>query len=336
MRKADGGEDIGSLADVAILIALVIAVLVSCAYSAPMFASPVVEAAGAAPELGDVVVTARRREEKLQEVPLALAVISAEALAATGAFNVGKLAQLQPSLQFYSSNPRNTSITIRGLGSPFGLTNDGIEPGVGLYVDQVYYARPAAATLDFLDVEQVEVLRGPQGTLYGKNTTAGAINVTSKAPSFTPEATLEVGGGAYDLVQGRASVSGPLAGDVLAGRLGASYTERRGTIYDVTQGRYINETNNAGAKGQLLLRVTPTLDVTVAADYSHQNPLGFGQVYVRTGATQRPLARQYAALAAASGNYAPPSFNPFDRLTDLDAALAAKQALGGVSVVANG
>ena len=91
-------------------------------------------------------------------------------------------------MQFYSTNPRNSAINIRGLGAPFGLTNDGIEPGVGLYIDGVFYARPAAATLDFLDVERIEVLRGPQGTLFGKNTTAGAINVTTRKPSFTPRA----------------------------------------------------------------------------------------------------------------------------------------------------
>ena len=71
-----------------------------------------------------------------------------------------------PTVQFYSSNPRNSAINIRGLGAPFGLTNDGIEPGVGLYIDGVFHARPASATLDFLDVQQVEVLRGPQGTLF--------------------------------------------------------------------------------------------------------------------------------------------------------------------------
>src|SRR5690606_41747656 len=75
--------------------------------------------------------------------------------------------------------------------STFGLTNDGIDPGVGFYVDGVYYARPAAAALDFIDIEQIEVLRGPQGTLFGKNTTAGAFNITTRKPSFTPEVNFE-------------------------------------------------------------------------------------------------------------------------------------------------
>ena len=103
-----------------------------------------------------------------------------------GAFNVNRLKELIPTVQFYSTNPRNSAINIRGLGAPFGLTNDGLEPGVGLYIDGVFYSRPASATLDFLDVERIEVLRGPQGTLFGKNTTAGAINVTTRKPAFTP------------------------------------------------------------------------------------------------------------------------------------------------------
>src|SRR6185295_7147633 len=113
--------------------------------------------------------------------------------------------------QFYSTNPRNSAINIRGLGAPFGLTNDGLEPGVGLYIDGVYYARPASATLDFIDVDQIEVLRGAQGTLYGKNTTAGAINITSRKPTFNPEPDLEISYGNLGFVQAKASVSGALA-----------------------------------------------------------------------------------------------------------------------------
>ena len=143
-----------------------------------------------------------------------------------------KLTQLQPSLQFYSTNPRNSAVNIRGLGAPFGLTNDGIEQGVGIYVDEVYYSRIAAATFDFLDVERLEVLRGPQGTLYGKNTTAGAINITTRAPSFTPEARAEITIGNLGLVQAKAAFSGPLIDDTLAGRLAVSATSRHGTIYN--------------------------------------------------------------------------------------------------------
>jgi iron complex outermembrane receptor protein len=139
-----------------------------------------------------VVVTARRIEETAQEVPIPLSVVSGSLADNAGAFNVNRLKELVPTVQFYSTNPRNSAINIRGLGSPFGLANDGIEPGVGLYIDGVFFSRPASATLDFLDVDRIEVLRGPQGTLFGKNTTAGAINVTTRKPSFTPETTFEL------------------------------------------------------------------------------------------------------------------------------------------------
>src|SRR4029453_7063927 len=139
-----------------------------------------------------VVVTARRVEEVAQEVPIPLSVVDRKLVENAGAFNVNRLKELIPTVQFYSTNPRNSAINIRGLGAPFGLTNDGLEPGVGLYVDGVFYSRPAAATLDFLDVDRIEVLRGPQGTLFGKNTTAGAINVTTRKPSFTRAADFEL------------------------------------------------------------------------------------------------------------------------------------------------
>ncbi|PZU10932.1 TonB-dependent receptor [Sphingomonas sp.] len=279
---------------------------------------------------GDIIVSARRRSEVVQKVPLAIAVLDARAIDATGSFNVLKLTQIQPSLQFYSTNPRNTTVNIRGLGQPFGLINDGIEPGVGFYIDQVYYARPGSATFDFLDIERVEVLRGPQGTLYGKNTTAGAISITSKAPSFTPEGQVEVSAGNLGFVQGKASVSGPLS-DRVAIRIGASATKRQGTIYNVTTNAHVNSQDNLGVRGTLLYKATDTLKLTLSGDYNRQNPDCCVQIYVRTGATQRPLNRQFAALAAAF-NYAPPSTNAFDRVTDLDATLKAKQIIGGVSL----
>ena len=160
-----------------------------------------------------MVVTARRVEEAAQEVPIPVSVVSGELVADAGAFNVNRLKELIPTVQFYSTNPRNSAINIRGLGAPFGLTNDGIEPGVGLYIDGVFYARPASATLDFLDVERIEVLRGPQGTLFGKNTTAGAINVTTRKPSFTPATDFELNYGNLGFVQAKASVTGPLGSE---------------------------------------------------------------------------------------------------------------------------
>jgi iron complex outermembrane receptor protein len=277
-----------------------------------------------------ILVTARRREETSQDVPLAITVVSADKIDSTGAFNVGRLQQLTPSMNFYSSNPRNSAVNIRGIGVPFGLTNDGFDQGVGIYVDDVYYNRIASATFDFLDVAQIEVLRGPQGTLYGKNTTAGAVNITTRQPTFDLEGRAEASIGNLGFKQAKASVSGPLA-ETLAARVAFSGTSRRGTVYNVATGNWINAQDNIGVRGQLLWEPTQALDVTLAADFSTQNPECCGTVFVRTGATQRALNRQYEALAAAQG-YTVVSTDPFDRLTDIDANLNAGNEIGGVSL----
>ncbi len=292
-------------------------------------------------ELPAVTVNARRREEELQDVPLPITVIDATRIDDTGAFNVQKLTQLAPTLQFYSSNPRNSAANIRGLGAPFGLTNDGIEQGVGLYVDDVYYSRAASSTLDFLDVERIEVLRGPQGTLYGKNTTAGAVNITTRKPTFTPEGSAELSIGNLGFYQAKAALSGPLVGDTVAGRLAISATNRHGTIFDVTSRNRINEQDNIGLRGQILWKATDALDITLAGDYNKQNAECCGAVFVRVGTTQRAAARQYWQLAALQDTnpfvagiqpYAPPSTEPFDRLTDFDAELDARSELGGAAL----
>ncbi len=282
---------------------------------------------------GDIVVTARRRAETIQSVPIAISVIGGQAIADTGAYNVNRITQLQPTLQFYSTNPRNSAANIRGLGAPFGLTNDGIEQGVGIYVDQVYYSRIASATFDFTDTERIEILRGPQGTLYGKNTTAGAINIYTRKPSFTPEARIELTAGNLQFVQAKASVSGPLVDDRLAIRLSSSITRRNGTIENVRTGKDVNAQDNQSLRGQLYWHATGNLDLTLSGDYNHQDPDCCAQIFARVGKTQRPTARQYDALAAAFG-YAPPSRDAFDRVTDLDTPLRARQELGGASLLA--
>src|SRR5690606_10757805 len=164
-----------------------------------------------------------------QEVPLAIATLDGRTINETGAFSIQRIQQLAPTLQVYSSNPRNTSVNIRGIGVPFGLTNDGFEQGCGIYVDDVSYSRPASAVFDFLDVAQVEVLRGPQGTLYGKNTTAGAVNIRTNQPTFDFEGSAEVSAGNLNFKQVKAAVSGPLS-DTVAARIAVAGTGRRGTI----------------------------------------------------------------------------------------------------------
>ena len=299
--------------------------------AAILLASPAAAAGeDAAEPQAEITVTARHRAETAQSVPLAISVVGGDTIDKVGAFNVGRLQQITPTLQFYSSNPRNSAANIRGLGAPFGLTNDGIEQGVGIYVDDVYYSRAASSTFDFLDVKQLEVLRGPQGTLYGKNTTAGAINITSRQPTFAFEARGEVSLGNYGYKQTKLAVSGPLSENVAA-RLAIAASGRNGTIYNTTSKVWANSQDNIGLRAQVLWRAAPTVDVNFAGDFNTQNPICCATVYYGYGPTQRATARQFPALAAAL-NYAPASTNPFDRVTDLDSELRAKNQTGGASV----
>ena len=277
-----------------------------------------------------VVVTARRVEEVAQEVPIPVSVVRGDLVADAGAFNVNRLKEMLPTVQFYSTNPRNSAINIRGLGAPFGLTNDGIEPGVGLYIDGVFYARPASATLDFLDVDRVEVLRGPQGTLFGKNTTAGAMNVTTRKPSFTPGTEFELNYGNLDFVQAKASITGPLGGKV-AGRLSLSGTQRDGTIYNTRLQDDVNDLNNVGVRSQVLFVPSDRIAITAAVDHTRQHSEGYTQVVAGVAPTLRATNRQYTQIAADLG-YTPPSFNAFDRVSDIDSPLRSFQGLGGVSL----
>jgi iron complex outermembrane receptor protein len=280
--------------------------------------------------LVEVVVSSRRRIEKVQDVPIAISVITGKQAEQTGAFNVNRIKELVPSVQLYSSNPRNTGINIRSLGSPFGLTNDGIDPGVGFYVDGVYYARPAATTLDFIDIEQIEVLRGPQGSLFGKNTTSGAFNITTRKPSFTSGADFEVSYGNYNYLQAKASVTGALSSK-LAGRLSFSGTQRDGLIDNVATGRPTNTLNNQGIRGQLLYTPSENTNIILAADITTQRPDGYAQVVAGVAPTQRAAYRQFDAIIK-DLNYQLPSLNAFDRKIDHDTPWRSNQDMGGISL----
>lgn len=280
--------------------------------------------------LAEIVITARRRSEAAQEVPIPISVLGGALVEETGSFNVNRVKELVPSVQLYTSNPRNTTLNIRGMGSTFGLTNDGIDPGVGFYVDGVYYARPAATTLDFIDVERIEVLRGPQGTLFGKNTTAGAFNVITRKPSFTAGGNAELSYGNYGHIQAKSSVTGPL-GKKFAGRLSFSGTQRDGVIYNVTSQQHVNDVNNLGARAQLLFTPSARTSINLAADFSRQRPNGFAHVVAGVVPTLRPEYRQFEQIIA-DLNYELPSREPFDRLVDHNTYARSNNDLGGVSL----
>ena len=278
----------------------------------------------------EVIVTARRREETAQQVPIPINVISGKKAEESGAFNVNRLKELVPSVQFYSSTPRNTSLSIRGLGSTFGLTNDGLDPGVGFYVDGVYYARPAATTLDFVDIERIEVLRGPQGTLFGKNTTAGTFNVTTKQPSFTTGGTAEISYGNYGFIQAKTSVTGAI-NNKLANRFSASGTHRDGTIYNSRTNQDLNDINSIAIRDQLLYKPNDNLKFILTGDYNRLRANGYAQVIAGVVTTKRAAYRQFGNIISDLG-YTLPKIDPFNRTVDTDTPWKAEQDMGGISL----
>ncbi|RZF58301.1 TonB-dependent receptor [Sphingobacterium corticibacterium] len=281
--------------------------------------------------LDQVVVTSRRRREQLQDVPIPVSTVRASTIEDAGAFNVSRIKEIVPTVQLYSSNPRNTTLNIRGLGSTYGLTNDGIDPGVGFYLDGVYLARPAATSLDFIDIEQIEVLRGPQGTLFGKNTTSGAFNITSRQPEFTPSANFELSYGNYGYIQAKTSLTGPLIKDKLAARVSFSGTQRDGTLYNVHSDRQINDINNLGVRGQLLFTPNENLNISLAGDVTKQRPDGYGWGIAGVVENQRSAYRQFNKIIEDLG-YEIPYKSAFERKVDLDTRSKADNELGGVSL----
>jgi len=287
-----------------------------------------------------IIVTARQRAEDEQSVPVAMSVVTAQTLERSYTVNTSQLSQLVPTLNYASPNPRNTAFTIRGLGSSvvaISQANDGLEPGVGFHVDQVYHARPATAAFDFTDLDRVEVLRGPQGTVFGKNTAAGAINITTRKPDFSFGGEAELSLGEQGFVQTKASLTGPLVDDVLAFRLSGSLTRRNGSIYNVRYDKWQNNVHNDALRGQLLFTPGDDFSLRVIGDWSNFRNECCTQVFVRIAPTLKPAAQQFAALAAGaiSGGYTLPSLNSYDRLTDIDADLGVDTNEGGVTAIAD-
>ncbi len=283
---------------------------------------------------GDIVVTARRRVERAQDVPIALSVVSGDILDRTGRTNLLQIAELTPSLTIRSNNARNTFANIRGLGSNSDQ-NDGLEVGVGFYVDDVYYGRIGASQFDLIDLDRVEVLRGPQGTLFGKNTTAGAINITTRAPSFDTEFRADASVGERGYRQLRGSVSGAILSDKVAGRLTASYTRSDGLLTNAFNGRDVNDYKNLSVRGQLLVKPSDTVSIRIIGDYSKQDSysrassiLGVFTKYAN-GAT---IANNFNDRVARAGYILPynPS-DPFAKIVDFDAQVQANMEGYGAS-----
>ncbi|MET1078355.1 MAG: TonB-dependent receptor [Pseudomonas sp.] len=200
--------------------------------------------------LEEVTVTARHRPEAARDVPIALTVLDGEALAAAGLYRLQDIQERVPGLVVSGHNERFAGFGLRGFGAT--AYNDGLDPSVGTFIDGVYLGRQGMAFAELLDIERIEVLRGPQGTLFGKNTSAGAVNIVTRQPSFQTQAEAEARFGDYGTRQYRANLSGPVLDGVLAGRLSVFDSERDGLVENLEDGGNLNALNSQGVRGQLL------------------------------------------------------------------------------------
>lgn len=222
---------------------------------------------GSSSPFEEILVTAQKREATLLETPVAVTAVGGADIERAQARDIRDLQTLVPSLQVNTFNSStDTAFSIRGIGST--TFNFGIEPAVGVFVDGVYRARNGASINDFMNLERVEVLRGPQSTLFGKNTSAGVINYVTKKPNmeeFDGEAELTFGN--YQAFIARGGVSGPLVEDKVGFRLDANYNIRDGFVTNV-DGRDLNNRNRYGFMGQVYFTPRDNVSFRVIADYA--------------------------------------------------------------------
>jgi iron complex outermembrane receptor protein len=230
---------------------------------------------------GDVIVTATRRSERLSNVPLAVSAVSQESLQNSGATDIRQLSQLAPSLLVSSTGSEaNASARIRGIGTVGD--NPGLESSVAVFIDGVYRSRTGSGLNDLGEVDRIEVLRGPQGTLAGRNASAGTINVITKAPSFDFGGYVEGTYGNYDATRIAGALTGPIVKDVLAFRVDGVYARRDGFYRDVTNNDDFNDRNRFFVRGQLLFQPTSDITVRLIGDYTRRNEKCCASVYVDT------------------------------------------------------
>ena len=245
-----------------------IAALAAAAAGMMVLGSPAAHAQGAA--LEEIVVTAQKREESLQDTPVAVSAFTASAIQEKGIDDISEVASFTPNLVFDTTSPisglsSGAVVFIRGIGNTdFSLTTD---PGVGTYVDGVYMSRSAGGVLDVLDVERIEVLRGPQGTLFGRNTMGGAISITSRKPADEFQGSAELTAGEFDRLDARVSVDLPLSDQVRA-TLALSEKNRNGFVDRVLVGDMLGDENKFAFRASLVFEPSDNLDFQLSYDFT--------------------------------------------------------------------
>jgi outer membrane receptor protein involved in Fe transport len=257
--------------------------------------------------LEEIVVTASKREQTLNDIPAAVSVTSAETIEKAHITDILDLHTTVPSLRTSQlQTSTQTNFIIRGFGN--GANNPGIESSVGVFIDGVYRSRSASQIGDLFDIERIEVLRGPQSTLFGQNASVGVISVITKKPSFTTTGAIEVGFGEYNAKMVRAGISAPIS-DRVAFSLSGNYNERDGYFENLDSGHDINDRNRWDLRGQLLFNATDNLTFRLIADTSTIDELCCGVSNLQDGPTGN-------FVRAIGGEIYPGS--PFDRRVNIN------------------
>ncbi len=215
-------------------------------------------------QLEEIVVTARKREESLQDVPSSITAITESQLDERGNVELVDLARSVPNLTFNGNGSTLSAIGIRGIVA--ATRNIGFESGIGVYVDQVYVGRPAGFNQNLDDIQQVEVLRGPQGTLFGRNTIGGAINITTKTPGDEIEGKIKLTAGDFSRFNASGYISGPIAKDKVYGKLSVYSITRDGFVDNIVDGSTLSDEDRQGYRASLRFTPTDNLEIAISAD----------------------------------------------------------------------
>lgn len=221
--------------------------------------------------LDEVTVTSQRRDESQEKVPMSLRAFSPQELEDRDTKRTSDVFQATPNVSFSSpqGSLQGTNLFIRGVGSVIAS----IDQSIGVYVDDVFVGHPQAFDIDFLDPERVEVLRGPQGTLYGRNALGGAVSLFSALPENMFSSSFDVEYGNYDYRRVRTTANLPLIKDTLLSRFTFNYTERDGTVKNLFDGKHINDLDNLSGRTRLLFLPTENLEAHVLGEYAQENKI---------------------------------------------------------------
>jgi len=282
--------------------------LVTC-----LFLGLTISASGYA-QIEEVVVTAQKRAEDIQDVPISITAVSGDFMESSGVATLQDLSAFIPDLTLsQSSQVANNRIIMRGVGS---VGNSAIEPSVAVFIDGVYYPRPSSVVGSLTDLDMVEVLRGPQGTMFGRNASMGALNIRTRKPTQEFEGKVRASYGNFDAKRVSASVSGGLAENT-AGRLSFQYSDRSGygdNTYTTNGSRSdVGAWDDLNIRGQLNFTPSDNLDITLSADYSRVNNEG-GVIEVLNRTVIPKYAQTISAILSPTGPFAPTG--PVPEMTD--------------------